>query len=65
MYCFFDDKVISIEIKKSEKPARTAQKNFEVLRSTPYKLAPGGIICLCNDYLPIDESNWHIPVNVI
>ncbi len=62
---FFDDKIVPIEIKKSAKPARTALKNFEVLRETPYKLSAGGIVCLCKDYSPIDENNWYIPVNVI
>jgi hypothetical protein len=56
---FHNDKVISIDIKRSSKPDK-AVKIFEVLKNTPYKIDSGGIICLCHDYLPIDENNWYI-----
>ena len=62
---FHDDKVVPIEIKKGAGPHRSDVRSFDLLDGTPFKVAPGGIVCLCRDYMPIDESNWLIPVSVI
>ncbi len=62
---FYDDNVAPIEIKKSSNPTKTMAENFSVLKKTPFKTAPGGIICLCSDYSPMDENNWYIPASVI
>jgi len=60
-----DNKVYPLEIKKSANPGREAIKHFAVLARTPLEIAGGGIICLCNDLIPINEQYWFIPVKVL
>ncbi|HBK53767.1 DUF4143 domain-containing protein [Syntrophomonas wolfei] len=60
-----DNKVYPLDIKKSANPGREAIKHFAVLAKTPLEIAGGGIICLCNDLIPINELYWFIPVKVL
>ncbi len=54
-----------IEIKKSGNPGKTALKHFEVLKHSSLEIGTGNIICLANDLLPIDKSNWYVPAWMI
>lgn len=66
-----------IEIKKSASPGKTAIKNFDVLtpiqsannfdglESLKTEIGTGSVICMANNLLPIDESNWYVPVWLI
>lgn len=54
-----------IEIKQSATPKREWIKNFRVLEKLNMPIGQGGIICMINDLLPIDEKNNFIPVQYI
>ena len=60
-----DDTLYPIEIKKSANPSRDAIANFKVLEKTKQKVGQGNVICLANDYLPIDGNNDMVPVWLI
>ncbi len=60
-----DGKLQAIEIKKTSKPSKKACKNFNVLEKTKKELAEGNVVCMCDDLLPISESNWAVPVYLI
>lgn len=49
------------EIKKSANPARKETGKFEVLDRSTLKRGAGGIICLAEDVLPIDQLDCYIP----
>lgn len=65
--------VSPVEIKKTGTPGKTAVKNFGVLdpieapealglsESLKVKVGNGCVVCMANDLLPIDKTNWCIP----
>ena len=54
-----------LEIKKSAKPDRREIKKFSVIEKTSLSQGHGGIICMCEEPIPIDEKNCFIPSNLI
>ncbi|MDR1134886.1 MAG: ATP-binding protein [Clostridiales Family XIII bacterium] len=54
-----------IEIKKSANPDRRDVKKFTVLDKASIKRGNGGIICMCEEVVPIDHENCFIPCNLI
>ena len=54
-----------LEIKKSANPDRREVKKFDVLSKTTLEKGAGGIICMCEEPVPIDSSNCFIPSNLI
>ncbi len=54
-----------IEIKKSSTPDKDAIKNFDILKTTGYEIGEGGIICMAEKLMPIDEKNNIIPIEYI
>jgi|LGOV01.1.fsa_nt_gb predicted AAA+ superfamily ATPase len=54
-----------IEIKKSTNPGKKSIKNFNVLRRSVIPVAEGGVICMCDQVIPIDEKNNFIPISCI
>lgn len=60
-----DQKVYPLEIKKSANPGREAAKHFSVLERTSLEIAGGGVICMCEDLIPIDTQFWFIPVKLL
>lgn len=60
-----DFKVYPLEIKKSANPGRDAIKHFSVLEKTPLEIAGGGVICMCEDLIPIDTHFWFIPAKLL
>jgi predicted AAA+ superfamily ATPase len=54
-----------LEIKKSANPDRREIKKFNVISKTAAEQGSGGIICMCEEVLPIDEKNCFIPCNLI
>lgn len=54
-----------IEIKKSAQPKKQEVRKFELLDKASIKRGTGGIICMCEQPLPIDEKNYFIPSNLI
>jgi len=55
----------SLEIKKSANPDRREIKKFAVLDKTTVQTGAGGIICMCEEVIPIDSQNCYIPYNLI
>ncbi len=53
------------EIKKSASPNRHETKKFNVIDKTTLTHGSGGIICMCEEPVPIDKDNCFIPSNLI
>lgn len=54
-----------LEIKKSANPDKREIKKYELLDKINLKRGDGGIICMCEQVVPIDEKNCFIPCNLI
>jgi len=54
-----------LEIKKSANPDRREIRKFEILGKTTVETGAGGIICMCEEVIPIDFRNCYIPCNLI
>lgn len=54
-----------IEIKKSANPDSRETKKFQFLDKTALMRGNGGIICMCEEPVPIDDMNCFIPSNLI
>ena len=54
-----------LEVKRSANPDRREIKKFDVLSKTTVEKGAGGIICMCEEPIPIDSSNCFIPCNLI
>lgn len=54
-----------LEIKKSANPDKREIKKYELLDKINLKRGDGGIICMCEQVIPIDEKNCFIPCNLI
>ena len=60
-----NDMTHPIEIKKSANPNRREVKKYSVMDKTSLKRGEGGIVCMCEEVIPIDEDNCFIPSNII
>ncbi len=59
-------KLHPIEIKKSANPSKDMIKNFKVLEnSTGKEIGYGGVICLYDKLINLDEKNKVIPINFL
>lgn len=54
-----------LEIKKSASPNRKEIKKYELLDKASIPRSYGGIVCMCENPVPIDEKNLFIPCNLI
>lgn len=54
-----------LEIKKSANPDRREIKKFALFEKVKLERGCGGIICMCEEVLPIDAQNCFIPCNLI
>jgi len=54
-----------LEIKKSANPDRREVKKFSALEKTTLETGPGGIVCMCEETIPIDPLNCFLPCNLI
>lgn len=54
-----------LEIKKSAAPDRREVKKYSVLDKASLNRGSGGIICMCEEPIPIDADNCFIPSNLI
>ncbi len=54
-----------LEIKKSASPDRREVKKYSVLDRASLNRGAGGIICMCEEPIPIDSDNCFIPSNLI
>ena len=53
-----------LEIKKSANPNSREIKKFDVIDKTSLERGAGGIVCMCEEPIPIDNSNCFIPSNL-
>ena len=60
-----DGYIHPLEIKKSAAPERREVKKYELLDKSSVPRGYGGIICMCDKPIPIDEMNVLIPSNLI
>lgn len=60
-----DDELHPFEIKRSASPEKKTVKAFSVLENTAKTVGDGGIVCMVESPLPIDDKNSLIPVNQI
>lgn len=54
-----------LEIKKTANPDRHEVKKYELLDRAKLERGSGGIICMCEEAVPIDSKNCFIPCNLI
>lgn len=54
-----------LEIKKSASPDRREIKKYNVIDKASLNRGNGGIICMCEEPIPIDVDNCFIPSNLI
>lgn len=54
-----------LEIKKSANPDRREVRKYEVLDKANLERGCGGIVCMCEEVIPIDSKNCFIPCNLI
>ena len=54
-----------LEIKKSANPDRREIKKYGIIDKTNLERGSGGIICMCEEVIPIDGKNCFIPCNLI
>ena len=54
-----------LEIKKSASPDKREVKKYSVLDKAELDRGNGGIVCMCEEPIPIDEKNCFIPSNLI
>ena len=60
-----NDIIHPLEIKKSANPNNREVKKYEVLDKAQLNRGNGGIICMCEEPIPIDADNCLIPSNLI
>ena len=54
-----------LEIKKSANPDRREVKKYELLDKANLERGCGGIVCMCEEVIPIDDKNCFIPCNLL
>jgi len=54
-----------LEIKKSANPDKREVRKYEVLDKAQLDRGCGGIVCMCEEPIPIDQRNCFIPSNLI
>ncbi|MCC8046081.1 MAG: ATP-binding protein [Clostridiales bacterium] len=60
-----NNRIHPFEIKKSACPDRREVKKYQVIDKASLHRGNGGIICMCEEPLPIDADNCFIPSNLI
>lgn len=60
-----DGKLHPIEVKKSASPSKDAISNFSVLDKANLPVGNGGVVCLAQKAMPLDERNTVIPLGLI
>lgn len=54
-----------LEIKKSANPDRREIKKYGLLDKAKIERGSGGIVCMCEEVIPMDDKNCFIPCNLI
>ena len=62
---FKNNTLYPLEIKKTANPRKDMIKNFKYLEKANMKIGQGGIICLYDKLIKLDENNYIIPVSSV
>lgn len=60
-----NNQIHPLEVKKSANPDRHEVKKYELLDKVALTRGSGGIVCMCEEVIPIDSKNSFIPCNLI
>lgn len=60
-----NNKLYPFEIKKTASPNSSMISSFKYLENSKKKIATGGIICLYDNLMKIDEKNYIIPISSV
>lgn len=60
-----NNQIHPIEIKKSANPDGRDVKRFHAIDKAQLRRGCGGIVCMCEEVIPIDNQNCFIPCNLI
>ena len=60
-----NNRIHPLEIKKSANPDRREVRKFDLLDKVQLERGHGGIVCMCEEVIPIDDMNCFIPCNLI
>lgn len=60
-----NNKIYPIEIKKTKNPNKNMIKNFKILNKGEKEIAEGGIVCMVEKIIPINDNNIAIPIQCI
>lgn len=60
-----NNQIHPLEIKKSANPDRREVKKYELLDKAALTRGNGGIVCMCESVVPIDNKNCFIPCNLL
>ncbi len=60
-----NNRIHPLEIKKSANPDKREVKKYELLDKAQLTRGNGGIVCMCEEPIPIDTRNCLIPSNLI
>lgn len=60
-----DGRIHPLEIKKSANPDKGEINKFTVLDKAALSRGEGGILCMCEEVIPIDKQNCFIPCNLL
>jgi len=60
-----NNRIHPLEIKRSANPDRREVRKFELLDKASLERGCGGIVCMCEEVIPIDEKNCFIPCNLL
>lgn len=60
-----NNQIHPLEIKKSANPDRREIKKYALMEKSGLARGCGGIICMCEEVIPIDAQNCMIPCNLI
>ena len=60
-----NNQIHPLEIKKSANPNVREVRKFDVLEGVSVERGTGGIVCMCQEVVPIDGENCFSPCNLI
>jgi len=62
---FKNNTLYPLEIKKTANPRKEMMKSFKHLEKTEMKIGQGGIVCLYDKLMKIDDNNYIIPLSSV
>jgi hypothetical protein len=60
-----DATIYPLEFKKTASPGRDAVRHFRALERLKLPVSQGGVVCLCEQSLPLTNSFFSIPVSAL